>query len=58
MTALKISGMHKKFGDIALDGLDLEAQSGEIFALLGPSASNKTTTQRTICGIEFLAASS
>jgi ABC-type uncharacterized transport system ATPase subunit len=59
MTALKVSGLHKKFGDIvALDGLDLEVQSGEIFSLLGPSASNKTTTLRTICGIESLAASS
>ena len=59
MTAFKISGLHKKFGDIvALDGLDLEVQSGEIFALLGLSASSKTTSLRNICGIEPLAASS
>ncbi len=53
MTALKVSGLHKKFGDIvALDGLDFQVDSGEFFALLGPSASGKTTTLRTICGIE------
>jgi ABC-type multidrug transport system ATPase subunit len=59
MTAFKISGLHKKFGDIvALDGFDLEVQSGEFFAPLGPNASSKTTTLSTICGIESLAASS
>jgi len=59
MTVLKISGLHKQFGDIvALDGLDIEAQNGEFFALLGLSASSKTTTLRTICGIESPAASS
>ncbi len=53
MTALRISGLHKRFGDIvALDGLDLNVNSGEFFALLGPSASGKTTTFRCICGIE------
>ena len=53
MTTLRISGLVKNYGDItAINGLDLEVESGEFFALLGPSASGKTTTLRCICGIE------
>lgn len=53
MTAITITGLSRKFGDIvALDGVDLQVNSGEFFALLGPSASGKTTTLRIICGIE------
>jgi len=53
MTALHVQGLVKHFGDIkAVDGLDLNVADGEFFALLGPSASGKTTTFRTICGIE------
>jgi multiple sugar transport system ATP-binding protein len=53
MPALKITGLIKHFGDVkAVDGLDMEVKKGEFFALLGPSASGKTTSFRTICGIE------
>jgi multiple sugar transport system ATP-binding protein len=53
MSVLSVTGLSKKFGDIvALDGVDLDVEKGEFFALLGPSASGKTTTLRTICGIE------
>lgn len=53
MSILKISGLQKRFGDItAIDGMDLEVDEGEFFALLGPSASGKTTSLRCIAGIE------
>ncbi len=53
MTSLSVQGLVKHFDDVkAVDGLDLTVNDGEFFALLGPSASGKTTTFRTICGIE------
>lgn len=53
MWALKVTGLVKHFDSVvAVDGLDLEVAKGEFFALLGPSASGKTTSFRTICGIE------
>ncbi len=53
MSFLKVSGLVKHFDEVvAVDGLDLDVEKGEFFALLGPSASGKTTSFRTICGIE------
>lgn len=53
MSSLKVTGLVKHFDDVvAVDGLDMEVAKGEFFALLGPSASGKTTSFRTICGIE------
>jgi len=53
MPVLNVSGLTRKFDDIvALAGVDFSVERGEFFALLGPSASGKTTTLRTICGIE------
>ena len=50
---LTASKLYKRYGEvIALDGLDLTIAEGEFFALLGPSASGKTTTLRSIAGIE------
>ncbi len=55
MTALTITGLHKRFGDIvAVDGLDLTVDAGEFYVLLGPSAHGKTTTLRAIAGIEAI----
>ncbi len=52
---LSVTGLFKKFQDLtALDGLSFTVGDGEFFALLGPSASGKTTTLRAICGIEPL----
>ena len=53
MSQLIVRGIHKTFGSLtALRGVDITVGKGEFFALLGPSAAGKTTTLRTICGIE------
>ena len=44
-TIVKINDLVKRYGDfIALDHLSLEINEGEIFGLLGPNGSGKTTT--------------
>ena len=44
-TVVKIKDLVKRYGDlIALDHLNLEIEQGEIFGLLGPNGSGKTTT--------------
>jgi ABC-2 type transport system ATP-binding protein len=43
-TAIEVSGLRKAFGDkTVLDGIDLEVETGTIFALLGPNGAGKTT---------------
>lgn len=43
--AVHASGLRKSYGEtVAVDGVDLEIRSGEIFALLGPNGAGKTTT--------------
>jgi multiple sugar transport system ATP-binding protein len=50
---LTIGGLVKRYGDVvALSGVDLEVAAGEFFVILGPSAAGKTTTLRTIAGLE------
>ena len=52
-TALKISNIHKSYGDVAaLDQIDIEIFDGEFFSLLGPSGSGKTTCLKVIAGFE------
>lgn len=43
--AVEANGLTKRFGDlIAVDGLNLSIEEGEIFGLLGPNGAGKTTT--------------
>ncbi len=52
MSVLKINNLHKNYGKIkALNGLNLEVEAGQIFGLLGPNGSGKTTTLGIILGI-------
>lgn len=45
-------GLRKTFGEIvAVDGLDLVIRRGEVFGMLGPNGSGKTTTIRMLCGL-------
>ena len=49
---IQISKLYKKFGKLlVLDGLDLEINSGGIFAILGPNGSGKTTLIKSILGM-------
>jgi ABC-2 type transport system ATP-binding protein len=44
--------LRKHYGNfVAVAGLDLEVEAGEIFALLGPNGAGKTTTIRMLMGI-------
>lgn len=44
-TVVKITDLVKRYGElVALDHLDLEIAEGEVFGLLGPNGSGKTTT--------------
>jgi ABC-2 type transport system ATP-binding protein len=43
--ALRVQGLRKAYDDVvAVDGLDLQVQTGECFGLLGPNGAGKTTT--------------
>jgi len=47
-----VHGLRKTFGTmVAVEGLDLAIHRGEVFGLLGPNGSGKTTTIRMLCGL-------
>ncbi|MGH2841698.1 MAG: ABC transporter ATP-binding protein, partial [Solirubrobacteraceae bacterium] len=50
---LRLRGLEKSFGSVrAVDGAELDLQTGGTCALLGPSGCGKTTTLRMIAGLE------
>ncbi len=50
--ALRARGLVKRFGElVAVDGVDLEVQSGTCLALLGPNGAGKTTSIEMIEGL-------
>src|SRR5687767_15772982 len=50
--AVSTSRLRKTFGSlVAVESLDLEIQRGEVFGLLGPNGSGKTTTIRMLTGL-------
>jgi ABC-2 type transport system ATP-binding protein len=49
---LKVTNLRKEFETVvAVDGVSLEVQRGELFGLLGPNGAGKTTTIRTVLNI-------
>ncbi|MXR52676.1 ATP-binding cassette domain-containing protein [Halovenus sp. WSH3] len=51
MAAIEVDGLRKEYGDVAaLDGLDLTVEAGELYGLLGPNGSGKTTTIEILTG--------
>jgi ABC-2 type transport system ATP-binding protein len=50
--AVRTTALRKVFGTlVAVDNLDLDIHRGEVFGLLGPNGSGKTTTIRMLCGL-------
>ena len=52
MSFLDVRGLRKVFGDVvAVDGVDLSVEKGEVFGLLGPNGAGKSTTISMIAGL-------
>ncbi|ADZ72264.1 ABC transporter ATP-binding protein [Polymorphum gilvum] len=52
-SAVSFSKVSRHYGSVkAVDGIDLDIEEGEFFAMLGPSGSGKTTSLRLIAGFE------
>ncbi|RFU85930.1 ABC transporter ATP-binding protein [Streptomyces triticagri] len=50
--AITVAGLHKTFGRTrALDGLDLDVDTGEVHGFLGPNGAGKSTTIRVLLGL-------
>ncbi len=49
MNAVEVEGLRKTYGPrVALGGIDLTISQGEVFGLIGPNGSGKTTTLRIL----------
>jgi ABC-2 type transport system ATP-binding protein len=52
MPAIDTEHLSKRYGDtVALDGLDLTVNEGEVYGYLGPNGAGKTTTIRLLLGL-------
>src|SRR5690242_6826947 len=50
--AIRTQGLTKRYGEtLALDGLDLAVERGEVYDYLGPNGAGKTTTIRLLLGL-------
>jgi len=50
--AVELRDLTKRFGDfVAVDGITLDVQAGEIFGFLGANGAGKSTTIRMMCGL-------
>jgi ABC-2 type transport system ATP-binding protein len=51
MAAIEVTGLKKFYDDVvAVDGVDIVIETGEVFALLGPNGAGKTTTVEILEG--------
>jgi ABC-2 type transport system ATP-binding protein len=52
---LEITGLTKRYrdGQLAVDGLSLRVEPGQILGLLGPNGAGKTTTLRALMGLIY-----
>ena len=51
-SVIRTDGLTKRYGDIlAVDDLSLEVPLGQVFGLLGPNGSGKTTTMGMLLGL-------
>ncbi|HEU4962709.1 MAG TPA: ABC transporter ATP-binding protein [Bacilli bacterium] len=49
---IEVTGLVKKYKDhVAVNGVDLQIEEGEIFGLLGPNGAGKSTTMNTLLGL-------
>ena len=49
---IRVHQLTKSYGDVrAVQGIDLEVRSGEIFAMLGPNGAGKSTTVEILEGL-------
>jgi ABC-2 type transport system ATP-binding protein len=49
---IRIEGLRKRYGEVvAVDGVNLTVNRGEVFGILGPNGAGKTTTLETIEGL-------
>ena len=49
MPAIVVEGLERAFGEVlAVQGIDLEVDEGEIYGFLGPNGAGKTTTVRML----------
>jgi polyether ionophore transport system ATP-binding protein len=50
--AIRTEGLSKRYGEtLALDGLELTVERGEVYGYLGPNGAGKTTTIRLLLGL-------
>jgi len=51
-TEIAIENLTKNFEDvIAVDGISLKIEKGELFGLLGPNGAGKSTVINMLCGL-------
>lgn len=51
-TAISVAGLRKRYKDVtAVDGISFQIEAGEIFGMVGPNGSGKTTTIECIEGL-------